>query len=108
MSNERPFIAAYMMTNRPFGTLYVGVSSNLLQRVQQHRNGTFPGFTKAHALKHLVWYETFEAITDAIRREKTLKRYLRDWKINLIERENPHWADLAEAWFEPPAWRLDP
>ncbi len=108
MSNERPFIAAYMMANRPQGNLYVGVTRNLAQRVQQHRDGTFPGFTREHGLKRLVWYEPFEAITDAIHREKALKRYLRDWKINLIERENPHWEDLAESWFAPPVWRHDP
>ncbi|MNJ40830.1 GIY-YIG nuclease superfamily protein [compost metagenome] len=107
MSNERPFIAAYMMANRPQGALYIGVTSNLIQRVQQHRDGTFPDFTRKHGLKRLVWYEAFEAITDAIRREKALKRYLRDWKLNLIERDNPHWEDLAAAWFASPVWRHD-
>jgi putative endonuclease len=108
MERERPFIAAYIMTNRPYGILYVGVTSNLYQRVQQHRDGAFPGFTKTHGLKRLVWFEPFEAITDAIRREKLIKHYVRDWKINLIERDNRHWEDLSPPWFAPPVWRHDP
>lgn len=95
MRQERLLIAAYIMTNAERGTLYVGVTSNLYSRVLQHRSGEIEGFTKDHALKRLVWFEPFERITDAIQREKSLKRYRREWKINLVERDNPHWDDLA-------------
>jgi putative endonuclease len=91
------FIAAYMMSNRKHGTLYIGVTGNLLRRVSQHRDGTMEGFTKTYGLKRLVWYEHHESMVAAIQREKSLKKYPRDWKINLIERENPHWDDLFPA-----------
>ncbi len=98
MAPERLFIATYIMTNRPRGTLYTGVTSNLQQRILQHREGAIPGFTRDHKLKHLVWFQPFELMTDAIQREKSIKRYLRDWKINLIEQDNPRWQDLSLAW----------
>ncbi len=79
MSRERVLIATYIMTNAPYGTLYVGMTSNLYQRVRQHRDGTFGGFTGKYGLKRLVWFETFEFVTSAIIREKAIKRYLRDW-----------------------------
>jgi putative endonuclease len=93
MSEDR-VIAVYMMANRRMGTLYVGVTSDLVRRVHEHREGLIPGFTKRHGLKCLVWFEQHEDITRAIQREKTLKHYVRDWKINLIERENRGWEDL--------------
>jgi putative endonuclease len=108
MAMERVLIAAYIMTNAPYGTLYVGVTSNLYLRVNQHRRGTFDGFSKAHGLTRLVWYETFESIVSAIKCEKRLKRYLRDWKINLIERDNPHWQDLSLDWDRSPVWKHGP
>jgi putative endonuclease len=88
------YIAAYIMTDRKRGTLYIGVTSRLPSRVVEHREGAIPGFTKRYGLKRLVWYESFELMTNAIRREKSLKRWPRQWKINLIERENPNWDDL--------------
>ena len=91
---ERALIAAYMMTNKPFGTLYTGVTSHLVRRICEHRDGLVPGFMAKWGLKRLVWYEPFELITDAIQREKTVKHYVRAWKINLFGAENPHWADL--------------
>lgn len=108
MGRERVFIATYIMTNAPYGTLYVGVTSNLYLRVQQHRDGTFEGFSKTYGLTRLVWFEPFEAMTAAIQREKSIKRYLRDWKINLIERDNRHWSDLSLDWDQPPVWRHGP
>jgi len=90
---RRPFIAVYMMTNRRHGTLYVGVTANLMARIAQHREGAIPGLTQAHRLTRLVWFEQHESIVAAIRREKSLKKYKRDWKINLIERQNPGWSD---------------
>jgi putative endonuclease len=93
---HRPFICVYIMTNRRHGTLYVGVTSDLTARATQHRDGEIPGFTATYGLKRLVWYEQHQTIVGAIQREKSLKRYKREWKINLIERTNPHWDDLLE------------
>ena len=91
---RRPFIAVHIVTNRRHGTLYIGVTSDLVTRIVQHIDGEVPGFTATHGLKRLVWYEQHESIVEAIQREKSLKRYKREWKLNLIERENPHWDDL--------------
>lgn len=88
------FIAVYMMANRRHGTLYIGVTSFLPERAYQHRNGLVEGFTKRYGLHRLVWYETHETMASAIQRESSLKRYSREWKINLIERENRYWEDL--------------
>lgn len=89
-------IGCYMMANRKHGVIYIGVSSQLVGRVAQHREGLIEGFTKQHGLKRLVWYEFHETIVGAIQREKSLKRWPRDWKANLIERTNPHWDDLFD------------
>jgi len=92
----------YMMASAPHGTIYTGVTSNLLQRVYQHREGLAPGFTKRHHVHRLVWYEMHGSMEAAIRREKQLKNWLRDWKVQLIEGMNPFWADLAvELGFDP-------
>ena len=88
------FIAVYMMSNRKHGTIYIGVTSQLLARVGQHKEGRIPGFTQKYGLKRLVWCEPHETMAHAIRRENALKRYKRDWKINLIDRDNPNWEDL--------------
>ena len=88
------WIAVYIMTNRRHGTLYTGVTSFLPGRVGQHRSGEIKGFTRTHGLHRLVWYESHELMTSAIQREKTIKRYPRDWKINLIEAMNREWEDL--------------
>ena len=88
------FIAVYMMSNRKHGTLYIGVSGSLLNRVLDHREALAGGFTKKHGLNRLVWYEPHDCMTGAIQRETSLKKYRREWKINLIERDNPHWDDL--------------
>ena len=88
------FIAVYMMASRRHGTLYTGVTSQLPNRIYQHREGLIPGFTKTYGIKRLVWYEPHESMRVAIQREKSLKKYPREWKINLIERENPNWDDL--------------
>jgi putative endonuclease len=95
MSERWPFIAVYMMSSRPFGPIYIGVTSNLPQRVVDHREGRADGFTKRYGLKMLVWYEPHEVMTEAIQREKSLKRYYRAWKMTLIERANPGWNDLS-------------
>ena len=85
-----------MMTNRRHGTLYVGVTADLITRVVQHIDGEIPGFTATYGLKRLVWYEPHESIVEAIKREKSIKKYKREWKLNLIEQTNPHWDDLFE------------
>jgi len=96
---RRPLIAVYMMTNQAYGTLYIGVTANLPARVQQHREGDIKGFTQKYHLDRLVWFEQHESIIVAIQREKSIKKYKRDWKINLIERDNPGWHDLAGMFF---------
>ena len=84
------------MTNRPDGTLYIGVTSDLLRRVWQHREGLIEGFTKRHGLTRLVFFERHDDIRTAIQREKSLKRYPRAWKIRLIQTCNPDWQDLYD------------
>ncbi|RHW20467.1 endonuclease [Pseudomonas jilinensis] len=84
----------YIMSNKPNGTLYVGVTSNLPARVWQHRTGAVPGFTSRYGLTKLVWYERHEQMAEAISREKQLKAGNRAGKIRLIEESNPHWNDL--------------
>jgi len=85
----------YILASRYNGAVYVGVTSNLLGRIIQHREGTFDGHTKRLGIKRLVYFETGESMEGAIAREKQLKRYRRAWKRNLIERQNPMWNDLA-------------
>ena len=86
----------YLLASGFHGTLYTGVSSNLVGRVWQHREGISKGFTTRYGVKRLVWFEAHEMVEEAIRREKSIKRWQRQWKIELIERENPTWRDLAE------------
>ena len=87
----------YIMTNRPNGTLYVGVTADLPQRVWQHRCGAIEGFTKRHGLKRLVYAERYEDVREAIRREKAIKRWRRAWKVRLIRRTNPEWDDITDS-----------
>jgi len=82
------------MTNKPRGTLYVGVTSDLVRRTWQHRNHLAKGFTKKHGLFRLVFYEQYGDMYEAIKREKTIKNWKRIWKIKLIENANPKWVDL--------------
>jgi putative endonuclease len=94
MVGREPLIAVYIMTDQMRGTLYIGVTSQLPQRVWEHREGAVKGFTSRYGLKRLVWFERYDRIIDAIQREKSMKRWPRQWKINLIERDNPDWNDL--------------
>ncbi len=87
-------IAVYLMASKPRGVLYIGVTSDLVDRVARHRAGEASSFTKRYWCRRLVWYEVHADMRVAIQRETSLKRYLRDWKINLIESENPSWRDL--------------
>ena len=84
----------YVLAGKARGTLYVGVTSGLIFRVEQNRAGKGSAFTRKYRVYMLVWYEEFANVREAIQREKTIKHYTRAWKINLIERTNPHWLDL--------------
>ncbi|HEY8383177.1 MAG TPA: GIY-YIG nuclease family protein [Microvirga sp.] len=84
----------YMLASRRYGTLYVGVTNNLSLRVWQHRTKVSRGFTEKYGVDRLVWYESYDRIDEAISREKSLKKWRRDWKIRLIEEMNPEWEDL--------------
>ena len=86
----------YIVTNRPNGTLYVGVTSNLPRRIWEHREGAVDGFTKRYALKRLVYFGLHDDIREAIRRERRLKHWPRAWKVRLILAENPDWDDLYD------------
>ena len=92
----------YLLANRKNGAIYTGVTSNLMQRIHQHREGTFDGFTKQHGVKLFVWFEQHATMETAIVREKRVKKWLRRWKMELIERDNLAWRDLAEDLGFPP------
>jgi len=92
--------AVYIMASGRHGTLYIGVTSDLLGRVSQHREEVNGGFTRRYGVKRLVWFETHDAIVDAIQREKSLKKWKRRWKIELIEGSNPDWNDLYPSFFQ--------
>ena len=86
--------AVYLLASQRNGTLYIGVTSNLIQRIWQHREGLAEGFTKKYGVKTLVWYEQHATMESAIAREKALKKWNRAWKLKLIEETNPQWRDL--------------
>jgi putative endonuclease len=90
-----------MMTNEHHTVFYTGVTSDLEQRVFQHKTKEYPGFTARYNCNKLVYLEEFGHIEDAIKREKQLKRYRREWKENLIKKMNPEWMDLSERWYDP-------
>ncbi|MBX3431312.1 MAG: GIY-YIG nuclease family protein [Hyphomonadaceae bacterium] len=90
------FIAVYLMTSGRNGTLYLGVTSDLMQRGLEHREGRFPGFSREHGCKLLVWWEQHGDLATAIAREKEIKKWRRAWKLALIEKDNPQWRDLYE------------
>jgi putative endonuclease len=84
----------YILASRKIGTLYIGVTRSLIKRVWEHKNDLVEGFTKKYKVHILVYFEVFDGIENALKREKQLKNWKRDWKINVIERENPEWVDL--------------
>ena len=92
--NKQPCV--YLLASGRNGTLYVGVTSNLIKRVWEHKNHVVDGFTKKYQVDRLVWYEAHETMESAIQREKAIKEWHRAWKLNLIEKFNPDWADLYE------------
>ena len=97
---RRPCV--YLLASGRHGTLYIGVTSDLMKRVYQHRSGEMPGFTGRYGVDRLVWFEMHEDMANAIVREKRLKAWRREWKIGLIEDQNPFWEDLAISLGFPP------
>jgi putative endonuclease len=93
MARDRSFWV-YILASKLGGTLYIGVTNNLIRRVYEHRTDAVPGFTKKYGVHRLVYFEQFSDIENAIRREKRLKKWSRSWKIQLIEHSNPNWDDL--------------
>ena len=85
----------YILTSGKYGTLYTGVTSNLKQRIWQHQHKLAEGFTKKYNVHQLVYYEDYSDVYEAVTRERRIKKWNRQWKINLIERNNPHWINLA-------------
>ena len=90
--NKQP--AVYILANKRNGTIYVGVTSDLVMRIGEHKNNMVEGFTKRYQVHQLVWYEVHESMESAIIREKRLKNWKRAWKLQLIESKNPDWMDL--------------
>jgi putative endonuclease len=88
--------AVYLLASKPYGTLYLGVTSNLVGRTWQHKNDQVPSFTKKYGVHRLVWYEMHESMIEAINREKQIKKWNRDWKVNLVQSKNPDWRDLYD------------
>ncbi len=89
--------AVYILASQRNGTLYIGVTSDLVQRIWQHKNDVFEGFTKEYNVHLLVYFELHEDMENAIIREKRLKKWNRDWKLRLIEEKNPDWKDLYDS-----------
>jgi len=89
----------YILASKRNGTLYIGVTGNLIKRVYEHKNGIVEGFTQKYNVHVLVYYEKYGNVRNAIKREKHLKKWNRKWKLNLIEKENPNWDDLYSTFF---------
>lgn len=89
----------YIMASRPWGTLYVGMTNDVMRRIFEHKEGRVDGFTKTYDVKDLVYFEEWPTAPSAIHREKRLKKWPRKWKINLIRTNNPDWNDLAAEWY---------
>ena len=94
MHREPKQPCVYILASQRNGTLYVGVTSDLIQRVWQHKSNLILGFTHDHAVHRLVWFEQHSTMDAALNREKMLKRWNRAWKIQLVEKSNPYWRDL--------------
>ncbi|WP_271784954.1 GIY-YIG nuclease family protein [Aquimarina algiphila] len=92
--------AVYILTNKKKGTFYIGMTNNLERRIFEHKQKCIDGFTKKYNLDILVYFEVYQFVEDAIRREKRMKAWKRQWKINLIEEDNKDWNDLASDWYD--------
>jgi putative endonuclease len=93
--SKRPCV--YLLASKRDGTLYIGVTSDIIKRVWEHKSDLVDGFSKRYSVHLLVWYEQHIDMTAAIQREKAIKKWKREWKINLIEEQNPEWEDLYES-----------
>jgi putative endonuclease len=93
--NKQP--AVYILASKRNGTLYIGVTSDIVKRIWEHKNNMVEGFTRRYDVHQLVWYEQHESMESAIKREKRLKEWKRKWKLELIESANPNWKDLYHA-----------
>jgi len=89
----------YILASKRNGTLYIGVTGNLIKRVYEHKNGIVEGFTQKYNIHILVYYEKYGNVRNAIQREKQIKKWNRKWKLDLIEKENPNWDDLYSTFF---------
>ena len=89
----------YILASKRNGTLYIGLTNNLETRIKQHKSKLIDGFTKKYNVTNLVYFEIFKDINEAIKREKQLKKWKREWKIKLIEEKNINWSDLSKDWF---------
>jgi putative endonuclease len=94
LPHEERIYSVYILASKRNGTLYIGVTGDLPTRITQHKSGEQKGFTQTYKVHTLVWFENFADISLAIQREKTMKKWPRQWKINVIERDNPQWNDL--------------
>jgi putative endonuclease len=86
----------YILASRPGGALYIGVTSDLVRRIYEHKTGSLPGFTKRYSINKLVYYEFYATAREAIQREKNMKHWPRSWKTKLIAQSNPEWRDLFD------------
>ncbi len=90
----------YILASQRNGTLYIGMTNNLQRRVFEHKTGNIKGFTQKYGVSMLIYFEEFQQVAQAIKREKNLKKWKRAWKLKLIEEENPNWNDLAKDWYD--------
>jgi len=90
----------YILASKIRGTLYIGVTNDLERRVYEHKTGVKKGFTQKYGVSRLMYFEVFQDVNEAITREKNMKKWKRDWKITLIEKENKKWLDLSVDWFD--------
>lgn len=90
--NKKYFV--YILASKKYGTLYIGITNNLIKRIYEHKNNLVEGFTKQYSVHNLVYLEEYASVEEAIKREKQLKKWNRDWKIRLIEKCNPEWLDI--------------
>jgi len=97
-TNHQYFV--YLLASKVRGTLYIGVTNDLQRRVYEHKKAILKGFTKKYGVNRLVYFETFQDVNEAIKREKNLKKWKRAWKIKLIENDNSNWDDLADDWYD--------
>ncbi len=89
----------YILASKRNGTIYIGLTNDLERRILQHKNKTFKGFTEKYDVHLLVYFEDFESYQEAYSRERQMKKWKREWKLNLIEKDNPSWKDLSEDWY---------